>query len=157
MKGNDMGLSVSGVNYSVPMFRANAVSDVNDSAPISRTNSVEAANKVAFRGELEHDTVELSTQGSELSKERKQSIAKSARKNAAGWSILGGVISTIYYATRSNKTIAEKYNLDVEKDKAFIKQIKNDQTIWTIPGAIGCGILGWIVAACIGKENIDVD
>ena len=136
-----MGLNISGVSFSTP---------------ICKVNSAANTNKVAFKGELEKDTVELSKQESELTKKEKQEIAKSARTNAAGWSILGGVISTIYYATRSNKTIAEKYDLDIEKDKAFIKQIKNDQTLWTIPGALGFGILGLVAAACIGKENIDV-
>lgn len=133
------------------------VSSVNYSTPIYNTNSVATANKVVFKGELEEDTVKLHPKMSGLTISEKQEIAKSARKNAAGWSILGGVISTIYYATRSNNTIAEKYGLDITKDKVFINQIKNDQTLWAIPGAFGVGILAWIVAACIGKENIDVD
>ena len=95
------------------------VSSVNYSTPIYNTNSVATANKVVFKGEFEEDTVKLHPKRSGLTISEKQEIAKSARKNAAGWSILGGVISTIYYATRSNNTIAEKYGLDITKDKVY--------------------------------------
>ena len=132
------------------------VSSVNAAVPVANVNSVSKVNHVNFKG-VEEDTFEQQPKQSRLSEEDKQEIMHAARKNAAGWSILGGPISTLYYAVRSNQTIADKYNLDPKADKAFIKKIKNDQTLWTLPSCFGFGLIGWIVAACQDSKDIDVD
>lgn len=95
----------------------------------------------------------------ELSLEEKQTIKHNARKNAAGWSIFGNLISTLYYGLRSDETIAEKYNLDTEKDKKFIKEIRKDQVLWTLPAAFTVGPLGivsWIYTKCQDSSDIKI-
>jgi len=134
-----------------------SVSNVNAAAPVANVNSVSKTNRVSFKGADEVDTFEQQPKESRLSVEEKQEIMHAARKNAAGWSILGCGASTLYYAIRSNKTIADKYNLDPKADKAFINKIRQDQVIWTLPGAFGVGIIGYIAAACQNSEDIDVD
>ena len=92
------------------------------------------------------DSVELSNKESKsaLSKEDKQEILQKAKTKAAGWSVFGGVFSTLYYGLRSDKKVAEKHGLDPEADKAFVKQIKREQMISTLPGAIFEGVGGVI-------------
>lgn len=104
------------------------------------------------------DEVSFKSSAAELSIKDKQAIMKKARKNAAGWSILGNGFSTLYYGLRSNKTIAKKYNLDLEKDKDFIKEIKRQQTLQTIPSLffnVG-GIAAWIYNAAKNPDKLSV-
>lgn len=102
-----------------------------------------------------NDTVELSSKENKsvLSKEDKQAILAKAKTKAAGWSVFGEVFSTLYYGLRSDKTVAKKYDLDPEKDKNFIKQIKREQIISTIPGALFPGVGG--VIGYIYNKNSD--
>lgn len=100
----------------------------------------------------------------ELTKEDKQKIIKSANANAAGWAILGGPISTLYYHLRSDKTIADKYNLDVEKDKEFIKEIRKSQVGWTLPSLLNGtgygalpGLAAWGYNTFRNSDNINVE
>lgn len=109
-----------------------------------------AQDEVSFKG--------TANEANELSKEDKQAIMKKARKTAAGWSILGNGLSTLYFGLRSDKTIAKKYNLDTEKDKDFIKEIKRQQTIQTIPSLlfnVG-GIPAWIYNAIKNPNKLEV-
>ena len=46
-------------------------------------------------------------------KGHKQEILQKARQTAAGWSVFGEAISTLYFGLRSNKAVAKKYNLKV--------------------------------------------
>ncbi len=104
------------------------------------------------------DEVSFKTGTKELSTEDKQAIMKKARKTAAGWSILGNLLSTMYFGLRSDKTVAKKYNLDVEKDKDFIKEIKRQQTIQTIPSLlfnVG-GIAAWIYNTAKNPDKLHV-
>lgn len=73
----------------------------------------------------------------ELSKEAKQEIVKKAKTKAAGWSTFFGFINTLQYGLRSDKKVAEKFNLDKEKDADLIKTIKREQVKSTIPAVIG--------------------
>ncbi len=73
---------------------------------------------------------------SELSKEEKQEILHKATAKAAGWAVLFNVFDTLYYGLRKDETVAKRFDLDEEKDKDFIKQIKREQTKATIPAAI---------------------
>lgn len=110
------------------------------------------------------DTVSFSGKNSSnkdegLSEADKQKLLKSARTSAAGWSILGSFISTLYYSLRADSTVADKYDLDKEKDKDFIKEIKRQQTIQTIPSIffwVG-GIAAWGYNILKNPENIKVD
>lgn len=102
----------------------------------------EAQNTNLLKQDAPVDTAEFSTQKKELSKEDKQELIRSARTTASGWSIFGGPLSLLYFGLRSDKTVADKYNLDQENDKKLIKQIKREQTLWTLPGCIhGLGLL----------------
>ncbi|MBR3889415.1 hypothetical protein IKJ53_02770 [bacterium] len=105
------------------------------------------------------DSVEISKQNKkELTLEDKQVILQKARQTAAGWSVFGEAISTLYFGLRSNKAVAKKYDLDVERDKKLIKQIKKEQTIATLPGAVVPGI-GGIVAYiyCRNTDSSEID
>ena len=89
----------------------------------------------------------------ELSKADKQEIIRSARTTASGWGIFGGIFSTLYFGLRSDNTVANKYDLDTQKDKDLIKQIKREQTMWTLASMIpGIGCLGGIVAYIYNKN-----
>lgn len=103
------------------------------------------------------DTVDITKK--ELSIEDKQKLIKKARTTAAGWSIFGSVGSTIYYAVRSDKTIAKKYNLDIQKDKTLIKRIRKEQVTWTLPGLfVGAGpVLAYLGSQNLSHKNIEVD
>lgn len=135
MNIRNLGLGVNGVQQS---FRANDVQNTN-----------------LLKQDAPEDSVEFSKEKKELSKEDKQEIVRSARTTAAGWSFFGGPISLLYFGLRSDKTVAEKYNLDEKDDKKLIKQIKREQTLWTLPGCIhGVGLLPSIVAYLYNK-NMD--
>lgn len=138
-----------------------SVSGVNLAKPVSSLNTV---NQISFRAKndnkssLTDDSVEISKP--ELTTTDKQKILKKARQKAAGYAVFGGIFSTAYYGLRSNNKIARKYNLDPVKDKDFIKQIKKEQTIWTLAGALlpaAGGIIAYIVAANKNSKNIEID
>lgn len=147
-------------------FNVSAISSTNYVRNVNFGAKAEKANNAANVGAVEHENPEDSLefqhkkQGKELTVEDKQQILKKARTNAAGWSILGQIISTGYYALRSDKTVAEKYDLDVEKDKDFIKKIKHDQMLATLPGALlpaGGGLLAYLYCSTQPPSKIDVD
>lgn len=99
--------------------------------------------------------------GSDIAEEDQKEIIRSARTKAAGWAIFGGIFSTLYYGLRSNKTVAEKYNLDEKKDKSLIKEIKNQQMLWTLPSmvpAVGLvtGLAAWLYNKNLDPEKIDL-
>lgn len=110
-------------------------------------------DEVCFKGEEKAYTP--------LTDADKKEIIRSARTKAAGWAIFGGPFSTLYYGLRSNKTIAEKYDLDLEKEKGLIKEIKTQQMLWTIPACLpGVGILpgiiSWLYNKNMNSDNIDL-
>lgn len=133
--------------------------------PINSLNSVSRKtftsvnnNKVAASRELsvEDNLIledEFKKSNEKMSENKKQKIIYKARTKAAGWSILGGIMSTLYYYLRSDETIADKYDLDKEKDKKFIEELRTKQTIATIPGAVGAGIIGWIAFKFFAKPE----
>lgn len=72
----------------------------------------------------------------EITNEKKQEIILKARTKACGWAVFGGTFSTLYYALRSDKKVADKFGLDIKEDKKLIKQIKKEQIKWTLPSAL---------------------
>ena len=123
-----------------------------------RNYLIETAPKI--NRALPKDTVSFSgtkDATSALTKQDKQKIIKAANKNASGWSCFGGPVSTLYYALRSDKTIAEKYNLDVNKDKDFISDIRENQVLWTIPSIPGLGFPAYLYNLCRNENKINVD
>lgn len=144
-----MTLSVSGLNAATP------------SSQIMRTKINENKN-LAFTAKVdnEEDVDIVDIKKGELSASEKKKIIKAARVKAAGWACIGGIFSTAYYAFRSDEKIARKFDLDVEKDKKLIKQIKKDQTVWTLPGAFlpfAGAIIAYIVANNKNSQNIELD
>ena len=120
---------------------------------------VKTENTNLLKTDAPVDTVEISKQNKKgLTLEDKQEILQKARQTAAGWSVFGEGLSTLYFGLRSNKSVAKKYNLDVEQDKKLIKQIKREQTIATLPGALVPGI-GGIVAYiyCRNTDSSEID
>ena len=118
----------------------------------------EAQNTNLLKQDAPVDTAEFSKEKKELTKEDKQEIARKARTTAAGWATFGGIFSTLYYAFRSDEKVAKKYDLDPEKDKAFIRDIKSAQVKWTLPGILGpeLGVVGWIYNKVRNPNKIDV-
>ncbi len=148
-----MSLSVNGVNSLGYVYAAN---------PTDTVNGVNASKPINFQAKAkdnqEQDTFDYS-QNRELSVKEKQKIIKKARANATGWAILGSVFSTAYYGLRSDRTIAEKYNLDLQKDNDLIKQIKKEQTLWSLTGILPGGgpLIAFIVVNCLNSDNIEID
>lgn len=128
---------------------------------VSRTNSVSSTKnneRISMRGteqDIKAQEVQdkFVTSTKSLDAKQQEKIIYKARTNAAGWSILGGIMSTLYYYLRSDETIAEKYDLNEQSDKKFIDDIRTKQTIATIPGAVGAGILGWIAFKFFAKPK----
>lgn len=109
-------------------------------------NSVSFQKKSAEKVE-NTNYLKQEAEGDCFTKEDRQAIVKKAKTKAAGWSVFGGAWSTLYYGVRSDKKIADKFGLDAEQDKAFIRQIRNEQVTATLPGAFSRGFLGifnWI-------------
>lgn len=113
----------------------NAINTPAQISNVSQSRSVNFNGNKMISGCFD-DKVILNKNESKYTKEEKQEILRSSLQTATGWSILFGVFSTLYFGLRSDKTVAEKYNLDEKADAKLIKQIKSNQTIWTIPSAI---------------------
>ena len=131
-----------------------AKSKVEETAEISDVNKLER-EPIEDSLELKHKKGEY-----ELTKEDKQQILYKARKNAAGWSIFGEVISTLYYGLRSDETVAKKFDLDPVKDQKFIKKIKRDQMLATLPSALMPslgGIAAYVYCNTQDASEINVD
>lgn len=147
------------------MLSVSGISGVSHSAGVNFCSKVEKTEEVASPKIVDEeigDSVEIKHKKGtyELTKADKQQILSKARAKAAGWSILGEFVSTIYYGLRSDKTVARKFDLDPEKDKEFIKKIKRDQMIATLPGAlipsVG-GIFAYLYCKNQDTSKIDVE
>ena len=143
-----------------------AVSGVSNYSPVNYVNFRGKAEKtealadnqeiLAIKAEMPEDSFEIQHKDGkrELTKADKQEIIQKARAKAAGWSIFGEGFSTLYYALRSDKTIAKKFDLDLKEDKKLIKQIKRDQTLATLPAVVpGLGSAGALVAYIYCKNQ----
>lgn len=143
-----------------------AVSGVSNYSPVNYVNFRGKAEKaealadnqeiLAMKAEMPEDSFEVQHKEGkrELTKADKQEIIQKARAKAAGWSIFGEGLSTLYYALRSDKTIAKKFDLDLKEDKKLIKQIKRDQTLATLPAVVpGLGSAGALVAYIYCKNQ----
>ena len=143
-----------------------AVSGVSNYSPVNyvnfrgKTEKAEALADnqeiLAMKAEMPEDSFEVQHKEGkrELTKADKQEIIQKARAKAAGWSIFGEGFSTLYYALRSDKTIAKKFDLDLKEDKKLIKQIKRDQTLATLPAVVpGLGSAGALVAYIYCKNQ----
>lgn len=129
------------------------VSLVRNNYPTFKADNTKAANLLSKDAPVDTAEFKHTTEGSELTKADKQEIIRSARTTAAGWGIFGGIFSTMYFGLRSDKTVAEKYDLDEKKDNKLIKQIKREQTLWTIASMVpGVGCLGGVIAYIYNKN-----
>ena len=112
-----------------------------------------------MKGDAPTDTVNF--KGKERTEAESKEIVRKARTTAAGWSIFGGIFSTLYYGLRSDGTVAEKYDLDPKADKKLIKQIKKDQTLCTLPSAIFYtiipGLVTYLYCNNMDADKIDLD
>ncbi|MDR1168000.1 MAG: hypothetical protein LBK53_03800 [Heliobacteriaceae bacterium] len=136
-------------------MQVNSIGQSQGIMPLNAAADIKAVNKSGIINKSGVDTVSFKGDAEDV--KDKQEIMKSACKKAAGWAIFGSVFSTAYYALRSNKTIANKYNLDPEKDKKFISRIKEKQMLWTLPSLVTP--LGAIIAYfyCSGKDSETFD
>ena len=141
-----MSLGVSKVSFS-------GVSNVNNTTQTDGVKNIR--NSYHANQGLQADTVDF--QSGKLSDTEKKELILKARTKAAGWSCFGEVFSTLYYGLRSDNTVAKKFNLDPDNDKALIKRIKREQILWTVPSIIpGLGFIGGL-AAYIYNKNCDAD
>ena len=134
--------------YSVAVNNGNLGAFVTDKAGVDALK--EKYNK-------SQDTVDISKKEDKkaLTTEAKQEILQKARQKAAGYSVFGSLWSTLYYGLRSDAKVAKKYDLDVEKDKKLIKQIKREQVYSTLPAVIpGWQILGGTISYLYNR-NLD--
>lgn len=117
------------------------------------------ANTNLLKGDAPTDAVNF--KGKERTEAESKEIVRKARTTAAGWSIFGGIFSTLYYGLRSDGTVAEKYDLDPKADKKLIKQIKKDQTLCTLPSAIFYtiipGLVTYLYCNNMDANKIDLD
>ena len=96
---------IGNVNFITPSFRSDASAQTQTTTPP--------------KTDLENDKFEKDENANNektLTKREKQEIIKKANATASGWAIFFPLLSTAYFALRSDKTIADKYNLDVNKD-----------------------------------------
>lgn len=137
------------------------LSSLNNVSPIQNTS----AQNVKFKGiedEIEQYEDTFTPQKPRRTEHEKQVIVKKAIAKAAGWSAFGSGISTLYYALRSNKTVADACGLDVKKDKELVQQIKNEQWKYTLPSlligvSLITGGITWAVCKNKNPDNIYVD
>ena len=143
---------------------------LNSTQRINNTKQIEKTN---FSQNSAQDTFEPQKSDLEKTLEQKQELIKKARKQGAGWSILGGLFTTAYYALRSDETVAKKFNLDTDKDKNLIKKIKQEQTLWSLIGGLShvlalttpltliapaaFGGAGYLIASALDSSKINVD
>ena len=115
------------------------------------------ASELKLMDQPQQDTVSFSGRSDEMSDLDKKELILKARTSAAGWSVFFSGFSTLYYAMRSDNTVAKKYDLDPIEDKKLIKQIKKEQVIHTIPGLLELGLVGYIYNKCFANaEDIDL-
>ena len=111
------------------------------------------ANTNLLKGDAPTDTVNF--KGKERTEAESKEIVRKARTTAAGWSIFGGIFSTLYYGLRSDDTV------DPKADKKLIKQIKKDQTLCTLPSAIFYtiipGLVTYLYCNNMDADKIDLD
>ena len=116
------------------------ISTTNSKNP--KLNNLQKANLNFCANKNQTSDTFAKTQKERFSKEEKQELIKKARTTSSGWATVGTFISTIYFLTRSNEKIAQKYNLDTYQDEKLINRIKREQVLWTLPGVIpGAGII----------------
>ena len=123
-----------------------SVNSISNAIPVQKAQNTELQKIEKEENLLKEqspiDTVEFTNTKNELSKEDKQELVKKGKTTAAGWSCLFGAFSALYYGLRSDKKVAEKYNLDADQDKKLIKTIKREQLKATLPAVIGSCIFG---------------
>ena len=152
-----MGVETVG-NFNVTKIGDNkyavAVNNGNLGAYITDKAGVDALKEKYNKSK---DTVEISEKADkkDLTTEKKQEIIQKARQKAAGYSVFGSFWSTLYYGLRSDEKVAKKYNLDPEKDKKLVKQIKREQVYSTLPALIpGWQLVGGTISY-IYNRNLD--
>ena len=140
------------------------VNSVSNASGLVAAKSLKNADKLNFQGSeiikgCFDDEAILNKNKSVLTKAQKQEILRSSLQSAAGWGIVFGVFSTLYYGLRSDNTVAKKYNLDPKADASLIKKIKSNQVLWTLPGAllpIAGGLAAWLFAMNRDASKMDV-
>jgi hypothetical protein len=144
------------------MLNVSGVSNVNVARSVTfgqvqKTKDVDCINSNA---DILEDSFQLENDSEvkKLSIKDKQKILYNARKDAAWWSIVGGPFSFLYYGLSSKKTIAKKYDLNVEQDKKFIKQIRKEQAIAAAPSVIWGlgGLFSYIHCKATDPESIEI-
>lgn len=149
-----MSLSVNSVTFAGTEPRPSQVKTAGGAQNTQLLKQCGGKDEVCFKGGKKQELAPLTDS-------EKKEIIRSARTKAAGWAFFFGPFSTAYYALRSNNTIAEKYELDKEQDKALIKEIKTQQAMWTLPSILpGVGIItggiAWLYNKNMDAEKIDL-
>jgi hypothetical protein len=144
------------------MLNVSGVSNVNVACPVTfgKTQKAKDIDNVNINADIPEDSFQLENDNEvkELSIKDKQKILYNARKDAAWWSIVGGPFSFLYYGLNSKNAIAKKYDLNVEQDKKFIKQIRKEQVIAAAPSVIWGlgGLFSYIHCKATDPESIEI-
>lgn len=145
----DMSLGVNKISFAAAEPpRPSQVTTAGGASNTQLLKQCGPKDSVCFKGDNDIDNTKMSEM-------EKKEMVRSARSKAAGWSIFGGMFSTLYYGLRSENKVARKYGLDPIEDKPLIKTIKTQQMLWTLPSCLpGVGLLGGIVSWLYNK-NMD--
>src|SRR5574344_1577603 len=119
----------------------------------NRMSSMNKCNNFNFKGREDVPDSFESSSKHELPEYDKKDMIYHAQTKAAGYAAFGGLCSTLYYGLRSDEKIAKKYNLDPKADSGLVNKIRKEQTIATLPGVFGLGVLGWLGYKVLAKPD----
>ena len=123
---------------------------------VARLNECEEPKEIQtnlLKQDAPCDSVNFKGRSEGMSDSEKKELISAARTKAAGWSVFGGAFSTLYYALRSEKTVAEKFNLDPVEDKDLVKRIKKEQVKYALPGIMEWGLVAWIYSKFVADAE----
>ncbi len=138
----------------VGSMNVSAISALNSNMTLGAVNSTKKVSQTSLlKQNAPTDTVCFKGRSAEMSDDEKKEMISEARTKAAGWSVFGGLFSTLYYALRSDDTVAKKFDLDPTEDKDLVKRIKKEQVKYTLPGILDLGVLAWLYAKFVAEPK----
>ena len=135
------------------VYGVSSMANVGNVARLRECEEPKEAQASLLKQNAPCDSVQFTGRSAEMSDSEKKELISEARTKAAGWSVFGGGFSTLYYALRSEKTVAKKYNLDPVEDKDLVKRIKKEQVKYSLPGIIEWGLVAWIYSKFVADAE----
>lgn len=135
-------------------LEVNKVSFSGSLNSVANTNSIKKSQAVNTNLLAQDCKDTVNFKGKELSEDEQKELVLKARTKASGYAFWFGPFSVLYYGLRSNKKVAEKYDLDPVADEKLVKTIKRHQLLWTLPACIpGLGLLPGGIAYLYNKNT----